>query len=306
MSDENMLAIEETPETLAAEEAAFAASFSEALGTDDEVVVPVAEEVEPADEPEPVESAPAEPTPEPAASKQLTIAGLTEDQIAAALNRNAALQGTVDKMAGRMGQLMQQIEQLRTNPPTTQSAQKAFDVKLDKLTAAFPELGRLLAEDLQGMQGASSEPAPNLPQGITQEQFDAALNERLGATTSELREQVEVKILGIVHPDWQDVIRTPQFALYRDNVLPTGVGQQLMDSEDSSFISKHLSAFKSWRDSAVEQPAPTPPPQAQANRSRRLSNAVLPAGNAAPLQAPVTEEDGFAAGFANERKRAGR
>ena len=89
MSDENMLAIEETPETLAAEEAAFAASFSEALGTDDEVVVPVAEEVEPADAPEAVEPAPVEPAPEPAAPKQLTIAALTEDQIAAALNRNA-------------------------------------------------------------------------------------------------------------------------------------------------------------------------------------------------------------------------
>lgn len=315
MSDENILTIEESPETIAAEEAAFAASFSETRG-DEHVDTPepgdasVAEEVVEPDATAPVEPAPVEPAPEAAAAKPFTIAGLTEDQIAAALNRNASLQGTVDKMAGRMGQLMQQIEQLRTNPPTTQSAQKAFDVKLDKLTAAFPELGKLLAEDLQGMQAAVAEPAPVLPQGITQEQFDQALNARLSATTEQMREQVEVKILGIVHPDWEQVIRTPQFNLYRDNVLPAGVGEKLMTSEDSAFISHHLTGFKAWRDGAQAALAPAPAAEvvtapAQVTRSRRLANAVLPAGNAPAPQTPVTEEDGFAAGFAAERKKGG-
>lgn len=314
MSDENILTIEESPETIAAEEAAFAASFSTERGDEppepaEPEPAPVAEEGLKADEPEPVEPTPAEPAPEPVAAKPLTIAGLTEEQIAAALNRSSTLQSTVDKMAGRMGQLMQQIEQLRSNPPTTQSAQKAFDVKLDKLTAAFPELGKLLAEDLQSMQTVSTEPAPVLPQGITQEQFDQILNERLSATTAELREQVEVKVLGIIHPDWEQVIRTPQFALYRDNVLPPGVGEKLMTSEDANFISQHLTGFKAWLKPA---PAPETPPAnevvttpAQVSRSRRLANAVLPAGNAAPTQAPVTEEDGFAAGFAAERKKSG-
>lgn len=311
MSDENILTLDESPEALAAEEVAFAASFSETRGDepDEQEAAPLAEEVVEPDAPAAAEPAVVEPAPEPAASKPLTIAGLTEEQIAVALNRSSTLQSTVDKMAGRMGQLMQQIEQLRTNPPTTRSAQKAFDVKLDKLTAAFPELGKLLAEDLQGMQTAATEPAPVLPQGITQEQFDQVLNERLSATTAQMREQVEVKVLGIVHPDWEQVIRTPQFALYRDNVLPAGVGEKLMTSEDANFISQHLTGFKAWL-----KPAPTPetPPAnevvttpAQVTRSRRLANAVLPAGNAAAPQAPVTEEDGFAAGFASERKKSG-
>jgi len=312
MSDENILTIDESPATIAAEEAAFAASFSETRGetADEEVVEPAPAAEEEAVEPSP---APAEPAqPEPVAAKPLTIAGLTEEQITAALNRSSTLQSTVDKMAGRMGQLMQQIEQLRTNPPTTQSAQKAFDVKLDKLTAAFPELGKLLAEDLQGMQTSAAEPAPALPQGITQEQFDQVLNERLNATTTKMAEKVEEKILTIVHPDWNELIRTPQFALYRDNVLPAGVGQQLMSSEDSSFIAHHLTGFKAWRDgstqtnntgtTAVTEVITTP---AQVTRARRLSNAVLPAGGAPAAQAPVTEEDGFAAGFAAERKKGG-
>ena len=314
MSDENILTLDESPETIAAEEAAFAASFSETRGDEpaepaEPEATPLAEEVVEPNAPAASEPAPAEPAPAPGAAKPLTIAGLTEDQIAAALNRSSTLQSTVDKMAGRMGQLMQQIEQLRTNPPTTQSAQKAFDVKLDKLSAAFPELGKLLAEDLQGMQTAATEPAPVLPQGITQEQFDQVLNERLSATTAQMREQVEVKVLGIVHPDWEQVIRTPQFALYRDNVLPAGVGEKLMTSEDANFISQHLTGFKAWLKPA---PAPETPPAnevvttpAQVTRSRRLANAVLPAGNAAAPQAPVTEEDGFAAGFASERKKSG-
>lgn len=311
MSDENILTLDESPETIAAEEAAFAASFSSERGDEpaeptEPAAAPLAEEVVEPDAVVPAEPAPVEPAPEPAATKPLTIAGLTEEQIAAALNRSSTLQSTVDKMAGRMGQLMQQIEQLRTNPPTTQSAQKAFDVKLDKLTAAFPELGKLLAEDLQGMQTASAEPAPVLPQGITQEQFDQALNERLSATTEQLRGQVEERVLGIMHPDWKQVINTPQFALYRDNVLAAGEGEKLMTSEDANFISQHLTGFKAWLKPAAPSPAnevvTTP---AQVSRSRRLSNAVLPTGNAAPTQAPVTEEDGFAAGFAAERKKSG-
>lgn len=314
MSDENILTLDESPETIAAEEAAFATSFSAERGDEpaepsEPEATPLAEEVVEPDAPAAAEPAPVEPAPEPAATKPFTIAGLTEDQIAATLNRSSTLQSTVDKMAGRMGQLMQQIEQLRTNPPTTQSAQKAFDVKLDKLTAAFPELGALLAEDLKGMQGATAEPAPALPQGITQEQFDAALNARLSATTAQMRETIEEKVLGIIHPDWQQVIRTPQFALYRDNVLPAGEGEKLMSSEDANFISQHLSGFKAWL-----KPTPAPdtlPAQevittpAQVSRSRRLANAVLPAGNSGTVQAPVTEEDGFAAGFAAERKKSG-
>lgn len=317
MSDENILTLDESPETIAAEEAAFASSFSEARGDEPDEsagtpAAPVAEEVAEPDAPAAAEPPPAEPTPEPTAAKPLTIAGLTEEQIAAALGRSSALQSTVDKMAGRMGQLMQQIEQLRNNPPTTQSAQKAFDVKLDRLTAAFPELGKLLAEDLQGMQTAGAEPAPALPQGITQEQFDQILNERLSATTAKMAEKVEEKVLGILHPDWNEVIRTPAFALYRDNVLPQGVGEQLMTSEDSTFIAQHLTGFKAWRDGSTqtsrEETVPAPEvvtTPAQISRARRLSNAVLPAGGAAPTQAPVTEEDGFAAGFAAERKKGG-
>ncbi len=309
MDEENIITTPDTPEAAAAEDAAFAASFAESRGEDaPQAETPAAVAAEPEAAPEGEAEAAGEAgaaQPETPAEQPKLFAGLTEDQIAAALARSGSLQTTVDKMAGRIGQLMQQIEGLRTNPPTTQQAQKALDLKLEKLSGAFPELANLLREDLQGLAGGGT-PAADLPAaapaGITQEQFDAALAERLKATQAEMNEKLEVKVLTILHPDWNQVIRTNEFALWRDNVLGAEQGRALMTSEDSAFISEKLTEFKNWR-AAAAAPTPTPTPKPAA-RTSRLSNAVLPVGGAAPAQSPVTEEDAFLSAFKKERMHA--
>lgn len=309
MSTENELTVADTPEAAAAEDAAFTAAFAETRGESAATgetlpVEPAAEE--PADEAVGDGEAPAEET--PAGESPKLFAGLTEEQLQAALARSGSLQTTVDKMAGRMGQLMQQIEALRSTPPTTQAAQQALDLKLEKLSAAFPELASMLREDLQGLQGGVANQqalAPAAPAGITQEQLDAALAERLNQAQASMQEKMEVKVLSVLHPDWLTVIKSPQFALWRDNVLGPVTGKQLMESEDSAFISQHLTQFKSWREqsSAPAAPRATVP----ASRTSRLANAVIPNGGAGrPATGPVTEEDAFAAAFAKERARGGR
>lgn len=290
MEEDNLLNPQESPEIAAAEEAAFVKAFNGNLTSEEPA--PVEEPVEPAQEPAPVE-------------EPKLFAGLTEGQLQSAIARSGTLQTTVDKMAGRIGQLMQQIDSLRKTPPTTQQAQQALDLKLEKLGAAFPELAEMLREDLKALQvpAAAAPLVEAPPAGITQEQLDAILAERLAANTAEVREQVEMKVLSIQHPDWLTVIKTPQFALWRDNVLGQEKGQALMQSEDSVFISQNLSDFKAWRDKAAT-PAPAPEPP---KRTARLSNAVLPASTApVTTGGPITEEDAFAAGFAGEQKRAGR
>jgi hypothetical protein len=300
--DENIIINRETPEELAAEEAAFTSGFAESRGEEAPQPEPPAAEEQPAAEVEGVVADTGE-TPAPQAETPKLFAGLTEDQIAAALARSGTMQTTVDKMAGRIGQLMQQIEALRTNPPTTQQAQLALDLKLEKLSGAFPELANLLREDLQGLSGgtpASALPAA-APVGITQEQFDAAIAERLAATQAQMNEKLEMKVLTILHPDWNEVIRTPQFVLWRDNVLGADAGRALMSSEDSAFISKHLTDFKTWR-TASANPTPTPK-QPITTRTTRLSNAVLPVGSATPTQTDMSEEAAFISGF-NQRRSA--
>lgn len=304
LEEDSIVTLPEDQEALAAEEAAFASSFATERG--DEPVDPVepvepAAPVEPAEPVEPVE--PAEPA-EPITPAEVKLfAGLTEDQLQAALARSGTLQTTVDKMAGRIGQIMQQIESLRSSPPTTQAAQQALDLKLEKLSAAFPELAGMLREDLQGLQGGGAALAPAAPAGITQEQLDAALGQRLSEAQGKLQEQIETRVLTVMHPDWMAVIKSPQFALWRDNVLGPVSGKLLMESEDSAFISQNLSHFKEWRDKASAPPAaPTLP----ASRTSRIANAVLPAGRTAPAgSGPITEEDAFNAAFSKERKTRG-
>lgn len=308
--DESIIKVGESPEEIAEENAAFEQAF--ALGRDAEDVGEIAPTngvSDPAvDESGEDEVVPAVGEAEPAAGEPEAgipprlIAGLTEEQVGAALARAGTLQSTVDKMAGRMGQLMQQIEALRTSPPTTQQAQQALDIKLEKLTAAFPELAAILKEDLAGLSGsaAASSVAAAPPPGLTQEQLDAILAERLSASANQTKEMIETRVLSVIHPDWNAVIREPQFALFRDNVLPTGEGKQLMESEDASFIAGKLTEYKAWKvaqTKTVAQPSPAP--------SRRLTNAVLPATTRAAPSGPITEEDAFNAGFAQERAKRG-
>lgn len=280
------------------EDADFAAGFA---GDRGEVVEPEPEpEAEP--ETEPTEPEPAEPTtPEEAVR---LIAGLTEEQLQAALAKSSTLQSTVDKMAGRMGQLMQQIDALKAAPAATPQAQHAIDLKLEKLSGSFPELANLLREDLAGMQGGA--PATPMPAGMTQEQVDAILEARLSASNSAMNDKIEMKVLGIAHPDWLDVIKTPQFSLYLNNVLPAGEGAKVLESEDSSFISKNLTEFKAWRDKTAAPAVPTPPNPAAVRAASRLSNAVLPNGGAAPPAAgDLSEEQVFLKSFAAEQKKRG-
>lgn len=329
MDDRDLTRIQETPETLEAEQKAFEKSFIQNRPDDSPYVDPAvpAEPVvtesggsykEDGGNPvpnEPVEAkgAPAEipngdgitPTPAEPVEQPRLIAGLTEEQLQAALSRSAGLQNTVDKMAGRIGQLMQQIDALKKNPPTTQAAQQAFDLKLEKLSAAFPELANMLREDLQTLQQPSPALAETPPNGITQEQLDKLLEERLQATNAKMSEQIETKVLTIVHPDWLEIIKTPQFVLWRDNVLGPEEGQKLMQSEDSVHIIGKLNEFKAWRAASAAPVEPAVQPVVK--KTQRLTNAVLPAGaSPAPVAGPMTEDEAFAIGFKTDRERSGR
>ena len=315
--DNSILRDEQSPEELAAEEAAFTEAFgknyeSQSVSDGDEGgSIPSNEPAEPnapaADEPvEPSAPAAEEPAkPAPAAEPAKLIAGLTEEQVASALANAGNLRGTVDKMAGRMGQLMQQLEALKQTPPTTKQAQAAFDLKLEKLSAAFPELAAILKEDLASIGSAPSAPVADAPPpGLSQEDLDKLITERLNSMGAQTREIIETRVLSVIHPDWNDLIREPQFALFRDNVLPAGVGKQLMESEDAAFIAGKLTQYKEWKAAQSKPAAPAPAPVA-APRANRLANAVMPAPARAPAAGPVTEEDAFTAAFNRERGRGG-
>ncbi len=256
---------------------------------------------EPTPEPEPA----TEPTPEPEAKVEPTpaLAGLTEEQITNALARVSQQQATIDKLGGRIGHLLQQVEQLKAVPRTT-SEQRSFDLKLTRLGEAFPELAELLREDLKGIGDTPAAPAAADQTTFTTEDVDRIVTEKLTSFQRQQERAMEVKVLGSAHPDWEQVIKTPQFAIWRDNVIKDG--KELMESEDASFISRKLTEFKDWsKATIVTAPAPAAAAHGQSSR-QRLANAVLPRTSAAqPASGPATEEDAFMAAFKAERAKSG-
>ncbi len=267
------------------------------------------EVVEPTPEPTPEPELTPEPTPEPEAKVEPTpaaapaLAGLTEEQITNALARVSQQQATIDKLGGRIGHLLQQVEQLKAVPRTA-SEQRSFDLKLTRLGEAFPELAELLREDLKGIGDTQVAPAGAGPATFTAEDVDRIVTEKLTSFQRQQERAMEVKVLGSAHPDWEQVIKTPQFAIWRDNVIKDG--KELMESEDASFISRKLTEFKDWsKATVVTAPAPASAAPAQSSR-QRLANAVLPRTTAAqPASGPATEEDAFMAAFKTERAKAG-
>lgn len=283
----------------AAEDAAFTAGFDSEVAAETVVVEPVVQEPAPdgGSAPEPI--AAEEPAPD---APKPVLAGLTEDQVAQALARVSQQQTTIDKLGGRLGQLMQTVEGLKTQPRTV-ADQRSFDLKLEKLGEAFPELAEMLREDLKGFVGgpaqASDQPAV---QTFTADDVNKIVTEKLTTFQQQQERGLEVRMLSTAHPEWQKTIQTPQFALWRDNVIEDG--KDLMESESAAFISLRLTQFKDWV--KATSVAPAPQPTRQSNAQQRLANAVLPRGqDQGTTPGAVTEEDAFMAAFKSERSKTG-
>ena len=272
----------QTPEEVAAEEAAFSAAFSGERGTEEAEVAP-APEAEAEAEATPEGEAPPEAEAEAGETPKTVLAGLTEDQITQVLGRVSQQQMTIDKLGGRIGQLMQQVEKLKEQPRTV-AEQRSFDLKLEKLSTTFPELAEILKEDLKGLGiGAGSGDAPAQPgQTFTAEDVDKIVTQKLSAFKQQQERGIEVKMLGSAHPDWEQVIRTPQFALWRDNVIADG--KDLMESENAQFISRKLTEFKDWV-KATTSPVHQPQQQPQ-QRSSAEQGSVAPSGHAGRCSGP--------------------
>lgn len=310
-----MLTEQQTPEEEAAEAAAFEAGFHEERGekvpTPAVVTDPVETPPTPVEEP-PVADDKSKPAadPEPAADpapapeQKPVLAGLTEEQIAQVLARVSSQQSTIDKLGGRIGQLMQQVEALKSQPKTP-GERRQFDLKLEKLGEAFPELAEMLREDLKDI-GVDPAPAGEQQTVFTAEDVNRIVTEKLTSFQQQQERGLEVRMLSTAHPDWEQTIRTPQFALWRDNVIPDG--KELMESESAAFISLKLTQFKDWlKQTSVapaHAPAPAPAPK-QKVLNPRLANAVLPKGVHETNPTEQSEEDAFLAGFKSDRAKSG-
>ena len=229
-----------------------------------------------------------DPEPKPTAeeiAKELEFAGYTETQIKELLGKVAEVDKLKEQQAkafGSLGSLKQAIDNLKSQPRPQATAIQLTKEKFAKLSKEFPELAEMLAEDLNGvLTGGASAPDPA--------QFEQIIETQLNTRLQPMQQQFEARVLTVMHPDWKQVVPSPEFAQWKQT-LPPEVAQELDTSWNAEFIGSKLSEFKDWKTKTAE---------AQRNKQRKLEAAITPKGGAAKVA--LSENDAFIQGFKEAR-----
>jgi hypothetical protein len=288
MSDEVMSEVVD-----AADDAAFSAGFSEARGEnpsadpiDENSTVTPNEDKDQGGE---SEAQVKEGTIEEQVQQALMF-GLPESRIKELLLKAGevdSISARVEKAFSRYGELNRTIQNMQQRSGGVQLNAAA----LKRMSGEYPELAEMLASDLNdalsGMGGAS-QPAFD-PSIIETEVQGRIADVRIG-----LEQDMEKRLLKREHRDWESVVSSDDFKLWRANVLPAEESERLGASWDSEFISDKLTEFKEWKSQAGAKTV------TKENKQKRLESAVTPRGDAGGPPA-LNEDEAFLAGFKNAR-----
>lgn len=247
------------------EDAAMEAAFDGTAPT----VEPEAPEAPPeADEPESEvqeEVQPEEPQEQP----------LTRAELRAIEDRAAKLEEQLskvhDKAFGKIGELQQRIETLRTK--TTGLSPKAKE----RLSEEFPELAEMLFDSGESTAQADPEP-PRRDQSLE-------ILERVKAEREQERKEMEKRLLRRDHPDWETVVASDGFRGWVSK-LPPQEQQELANSWDADFISQKLAAFKD-----AEQSRKATAEKTAGSKNKRLESAIVPRGAGRGTQGYSVDEE---------------
>lgn len=240
---------EQTPENEAAEEAAFEAGFN---ATD---VEPAAEtnttdaDQAAADALQQQADPQAEQSAAPAAAVELKVA----DLLAVIEEQKTAQARLHDKVFGKMGELQQKIEAMRTTAHGISSKAR------ERLKADFPELAEMLFEDAPEPQQIAAPTAAQIPAATAQPAED-------------VERKFERRLLTRDHRDWEQVVSGQDFATWKDTVLKPEDAAALDESWDADFISGKITEFKNWQAAEAKKSS-----DRQA-KQQRLDDAIIPRG----------------------------
>lgn len=269
-------------------DADFEAGFAEARGDEP----PAQPETPPEETNEPEAEAEPEPQPEP---KPDPIAELTQ-KLAALEARNADLERGIrqqnDKVFGKIGEVVREMQNIKSS----NGGVELTEDDLAEMFSDFPELRRdtLKALNLFAKKQGSPAKKQEEPSAPISQAFDPAEVERIAAeraaeAAEAVRKQLAVERLEDQHPDWKNVITTPQWNEWLSK-QPQETQEQAANSWDVRFISKLLGEHKA---SLIKRDT----------KQKRLEAAVTPQGVAIDGPPATTEADEFAAGFNAIAKR---
>lgn len=223
---------------------------------------------------------------------------VTEAELREALSQQledfkAETKSKLDKAFGKFGAIqdsLSQVQQARQGDVFTPD-------KLKRVSEEFPELAALLAEDLTGILG-SQQSVNGKVSAFDEEAFKAKVREENANQLSDYERKLEIRALTRNHKDWQDVISFDQaedgsikwvnseFGKFVSG-LPKETQDEITSSSDADFLSGHIDAFKSARQSVAD---------ASIANAKRLEKAVIQRGVPGTAQ-QKTALDEMEAGF---------
>lgn len=212
--------------------------------------------------------------------KQMLARVAEVDQLKASIEQANA------KVYGKLGEYQRKINELANKPAGLALTKE----KLTRLSAEFPDLAEMLAEDLSALQLAS--PASD----FDPEKVNEIVQQRVGEALQAQQRETEKKLLTMAHRDWRDVIRSDDWKVWRGTL--TADAQQILDSSWSAEqLSEQINTFKDWKKSTVEQAEAT-----RQRRSNRLERSATPNGMPASAPTVISEEQALSAGFKKVRR----
>lgn len=217
-------------------------------------------------------AAPAEPVKDAAA--------LMREQLAAFKEEVRTIVGdptTVRKLHGEIGDINRKLKQLEAKPaprPAPVDEELAAAMQgAERVAEDFQELGGPLVTALKAVAKAGNKPQEQ--QGLTQEQISEQIETRakqLLESEQERQHNEAVTVLKMDHPDFTDVMRSPEFDAWV-KAKPADLQETIRHTENPLLAGRFLTEFKDSR-------------RAQEKKQGRLAAAVTPTGVAAPVAAP--------------------
>lgn len=193
---------------------------------------------------------------------------------------------THDKAFGKIGQLEQELKELKAI-----RAQQFEPIQITKDTFknvteyfADEDFAEKLASDLASIQfggyGTSSADIEIIRQEM-----------------ASFKQESEVKLLTVLHPDWKEAINKPEFEIWQQSLSPEGKAElAALQSErwDGLQAAKAITGFKNWEKRKAD---------AEAKKQERLAQAVpLKSAGTTARTSTLDSEDAFNAGLANVQK----
>lgn len=203
---------------------------------------------------------------------------LTKEQVSALLAKVQeydSIRQSHDKLAGRVGSLMQEIEALKKPPEKPKVELPPVDES--EFAQSYPEFASYLQAQLGKVK-----PADDIMQRLAQAE---ERNQQLAQT-------LEERTISLAMPDWAETVNSDGYKAWL-LTQPNEVQQVAASTTYANDLMKILGAYKQTATKA----------QVAAKNKARLEAAVVPAGIPAQKIPEPSEEDAFRAGWEAVRGR---